>query len=148
MKLQAADEEKYLSVLAIIHYVLAGLVFLVGCFPIIHLTLGLGMLFGDFPVQPGSPPPPDEVFGMVGGIFVGVASAIIIAFWGLAALMVVTGRSLSARRRHTLCLVVAFLEAMLAPFGTVLGLLTILLLIQPTVRARFEGETAPPEPTG
>lgn len=148
MKLTAADEDKYLTVLSIIHYVIAAPVFLVGCFPLIHLTVGLGMLFGDFPVQPGAHPPPEGLFGMVGGMFVVVAAMIIAVLWGLGASMIVVGRSLQKRRFHTFCLVIAFLEAMFAPLGTILGLCTILLLVQPSVRARFEGEKVdPPAPT-
>lgn len=144
MKLTAADEDKYLSVLSIIHYVMAIPVILVGCFPLIHLTIGLGMLLGDFPVQPGSAPPPEGLFEMVGSMFVVIATIIVATFWGLGISMIVVGRALAKRRFHTFCLVVAFFVAMFAPLGTILGLLTILLLVQPTVRARFEGERSDP----
>ncbi len=147
MKLTTADEDKYLTVLSVIHYVLAVPVFFIGCFPLIHLTVGLGMLFGDFPAASGSAPPPEGLLGMVGGMFVVIAGLIITIFWGLSASMVAVGRSLQKRRFHTFCLVIALLEATFAPLGTILGLLTILLLVQPSVRARFEGEKVdPPEP--
>lgn len=144
MTLTPADEEKYLTVLSIIHYVMAVPVILLGCFPLLHLTVGLGMLFGDFPVQPGSAPPPEGLFGMVGGMFVAIASLLIVLFWGVGASMIVVGRSLAKRRFHTFCLVIAFLEAWFAPLGTILGLLTIILLLQRSVRARFEGEKVDP----
>ncbi len=146
MTLTRADEEKYLTVLAITHYVLAGMVFLIGCFPILHLTVGLGLLFGDFPLDGagGGPPPPEGLFDLMGGFFVVIAGSIIAAAWTGAVAMVVLGRSLQTRKRHTFCLVVAFVEAMFAPVGTALGALTIFLLVQPSVRARFEGEVVEP----
>lgn len=146
MKLTRADEDKYLLVLAITHYVVAGLVFLVGCVPILHLTVGIGLMVGDFPAAQGQPPPPEGLIGMMGGFFVAIAGTIIVLAWSLSASMVAVGRSLQTRRRHTFCLVVAFVEAMFAPVGTALGLLTIILLLQSSVRARFEGEAVEPPP--
>ncbi|MFO0711702.1 MAG: hypothetical protein U0353_17750 [Sandaracinus sp.] len=144
MTLTPADEEKYLTVLAITHYVIAGLVFLMGCFPLLHFTLGLGLLLGDFPPSTTGAPPPEGLLDMMGGFFVVIAGTIIALAWAGAVAMVVLGRSLQTRRRHTFCLVVAFVEAMFAPVGTALGALTILLLVQPSVRARFEGEKVDP----
>ena len=144
MKLTRADEDKYLLVLAITHYVVAGLVFLVGCVPILHLTVGIGLLVGDFPPAAGGEAPREALLGMMGGMFVAIAGTIIVLAWSLSAAMIVVGRSLQTKRRHTFCLVVAFVEAMFAPVGTALGLLTIILLLQASVRARFAGEVVEP----
>lgn len=109
--------------------------------------MGIGLVVGDFPPGGQGQPPPEGMLDVMGGLFIAIASTIILAFWSLSAGMVVLARSLQTRRRHTFCLVVAFVEAMFAPVGTALGVLTILLLIQPTVRGRFEGEAVdPPAP--
>jgi hypothetical protein len=144
MTLAPSDRDRYLAVLSIAHYVIGALVFLVGCLPLIHLTIGIGMLSGAFPepTSHGGEPPPEALFGLVGGMFVGIASVIIAITWSLAALMIATGRFLATRRRHTLCLIVGLLESLFAPVGTALGVLTILLLVQPGVREAFAGETA------
>jgi hypothetical protein len=146
VKLTRADEDKYLLVLAITHDVVAGLVFLVGCVPILHLTVGIGLLVGDFPPDAHGQAPPEALIGMMGGFFVAIAGTIIVLAWSLSASMIVVARSLQTKRRHTFCLVVAFVESMFAPVGTALGLLTIILLLQSSVRARFEGEAADPPP--
>ena len=49
---------------------------------------------------------------------------------------------LQQRRRPTLCLVVAGLECMMFPFGSVLGVFTIIILLRPCVRQLFGRMTA------
>jgi hypothetical protein len=56
----------------------------------------------------------------------------------LAACIAVAGRFLSQRRRYLFCLVMACVMAALSmPFGTVLGVFTIIVLMRPTVKAAF-----------
>jgi uncharacterized membrane protein YdjX (TVP38/TMEM64 family) len=51
-----AHEEQHLQLLAIFHYVVRELTAFFPCFPLIHLTIGLAMVFGGFPGnQPPSP---------------------------------------------------------------------------------------------
>lgn len=141
MNLTPTEEATYLRVLAIAHYVLGGLVALFGCFPLIHLTVGIGLLSGSspFPTHDGHGPP--EAFTtMMGTMFVVMAVTIIAMFWTLAGLMVAVGRSLAARKHHTFCVVIGFVEALFAPIGTVLGILTIVMLMRDSVRKSFAGD--------
>jgi hypothetical protein len=133
------QNEQYLNLLAIFHYVVGGLTALFACFPVFHLTMGLSMLIGGFG------PIPDEDFPvrLFGLMFVLIPAVIILLGWALAGFMVAAGYYLHKRQKHTLCLVVAGVECIFMPFGTVLGILTIVLLVQPSVRALFEG-TSPP----
>src|SRR5205085_6217274 len=70
-------------------------------------------------------------------MFVLIASAVILGGWTIAALMAVAGRFLARRQRRVYCLVVAALECLWTPFGTVLGILTLLVLIRPSVIELF-----------
>jgi hypothetical protein len=133
------QNEQYLNLLAIFHYVVGGLTALFACFPVFHLTMGLSMLTGGF----GPMPDEDFPFQLFGLMFVLIPAVIILLGWALAGFMVAAGYYLRKRRKHTLCLVVAGVECIFMPFGTVLGILTIVLLVQPSVRAWFEG-TSPP----
>ena len=51
--------------------------------------------------------------------------------------MVLAGRYLARRERYTFCLVVAGVECMFMPFGTVLGVFTIIVLSRPSVKDLF-----------
>lgn len=136
------QNEQYLNILAIFHYVVGGLTALFACFPIFHLTIGLGMLTGGF----GPMPDGEFPFRLFGLMFVLIPAAIILLGWILAGFMIATGYFLHKRQKHTFCLVVAGVECIFIPFGTVLGVFTIVLLVQPSVRVLFGG-TPPPEIT-
>jgi len=117
-----------------------GIIGLFGCFPIVHLVVGIAVANGALAKttrQPGL----DLVFGL---LFVGVATLIILAGWSLAAAVVLAGKSLARHKHYTFCLVVAALECSFLPFGTVLGVFTIIVLVRPSVKQLFDQESGSP----
>jgi hypothetical protein len=135
---------EHLRLLSIFHYVVAGLTALFACFPVIHLTVGLVMLFapGSFENgQHGSPNDP-AVLRLVGLLFTIAATTFILAGWSLAVCVFLAGRFLSRRRHYMFCLVIAALLCMITPFGTVLGVFTIIVLVRPSVKLLFEPQNA------
>jgi hypothetical protein len=130
------EDLEHLRLLAIFHYVVAGMQALFACLPLIHLTVGIAML--TVPKRMGS----DGAEGMVGWMFVVMATVFILAGWTIALCTFFAGRALAARRRWVYCVVVdALLAALCMPFGTILGVLSILVLVRPQVKAAF-GHTA------
>ncbi|MFL5331342.1 MAG: hypothetical protein ACJ8C4_20840 [Gemmataceae bacterium] len=129
-----AQDEYHLNLLATFHYVVAALAFLFGLIPIIHLTVGLVMLLTPEKFGKEQPPP------LFAWMFVIVASFAITFLQTLAVLMLITGRSLAKRKRYRFCFIVACVECIFTPFGTVLGIFTILVLVREPVKAMF----APP----
>lgn len=129
---------RQLDLLAILHYVLAGITALFALFPVLHLAMGIWMVSGGFPEpapKPGEPPISPELFGW---IFIGFATAFIAFGLALAALLVMAGRRLKQRRSHTFCAVVAGLACLNMPLGTVLGVFTLVVLTRPGVREAFD----------
>ena len=57
--------------------------------------------------------------------------------WTYAIAMAVTGKFLGAHRRHTFCMVMAALSCLFMPFGTILGIFTLIVLSKPEVRELF-----------
>ena len=55
----ATDDEQHLRLLSIFHYVVGGLTGLFACFPLIHVALGLAMIFAPQSLsnRPGDQPP-------------------------------------------------------------------------------------------
>ena len=133
------EDIQHLRWLAIGHYVLGGLTVLCGFFPFIHLTVGIGLLTGQMGADdPGQPE-------LVGAMFVGIATLMIAMFWISAGLTIYAGRCLVARRRRTLCFVVAVLSCVfLQPIGLVLGIFSIIVLNRPSVKAAFDADGAVP----
>ena len=128
---------EHLRLLAIFHYVVAGMAALFACFPLIHLTIGLVFIFAPEKMQPQHPNDV-EVMRLVGSIFVAVASVVILMGWTLATCVFLAGRNLARRRRYTFCLVMAAIMCIFVPFGTVLGVITLIVLMRPSVKPLFE----------
>ena len=74
---------------------------------------------------------------MIGWFFVVIASVVILGFWTVAFVIFLGGRSLRRRHRYMFCMVVAGISCMLMPFGTALGVFTILVLVRPSVKQIF-----------
>jgi hypothetical protein len=132
-----------LRLLSIFHYVVAGLAALFACFPILHLVMGLFLVFSPDSFEHG-PRANDPMAAMIGTLFIVIASSFILTGWAFAVCVLVAGRNLAQHHRYTFCLVMAALMCMFMPFGTVLGVLTILVLMRPSVKPLFEGHVINP----
>ena len=136
---------EHLRLLSIFHYVVAGLGALCSCFPFIHLTIGLLILFAPETLEHGRNGPHNvqvvpSLFGLMITI---VGGGMILAGWTFSVCIFLAGRYLRRCQHYTFCLVVAAILCMMAPIGTVLGVFTIVVLLRPTVKPLFE-QTGPP----
>jgi hypothetical protein len=135
------QDEEQLRLLSIFHYVCAGLAAFVACFPIIHLVIGMVLLLNpNLFATPNAQPHP-EVF--VALMFVVMASVFIVLGWTFAACVAYAGRCLARRKKYTFCIVMAGVLCLFMPFGTILGVFSIIVLMRPTVKTLFTGVTSP-----
>ncbi len=126
------EDTRHLELLSTFHYVLAGLAALFGCFPIIHLVIGILALSGKLEGNHGEGMP--VFFGI---LFVGMASVMILMLWLLAISLFIAAGRLKKHIGYTYCFVVAAISCAFFPFGTVLGVLTIIVLLRPSVKTMF-----------
>ena len=126
------EDEQYLRLLSIFHYVVGGLTALVACIPILHFTVGVGMIIASL-----TEPRETGLLVLPGLAFTLIAGGIMLFGWTFALCIALTGYFLSARRNYMFCLVMAGIETILTPFGTVLGVFTIILLVRPSVKMLF-----------
>lgn len=132
------QDEDHLRLLSVFHYVVGGLVGVLSLIPLLHLTMGVFFLVAPQVFsQHGNPPP-----AFVGWIFIVLGCIAITLGWSLAGCILATGRFLAKRKRYGFCLVVAGVECIFMPFGTVLGVLTLIVLMREPVKALFETATA------
>jgi hypothetical protein len=135
--IQAAVDAENLRLLEIVYYIAGGVTALFSCFFILHfimfLVIGLNpQFFNNGPNHAATPPP--------AGLFLGVAAfigALILAGWTFGGLQIYTGRCLKNRKHRTFVLIIAGLETCFIPWGTAIGIWTILLLQRPGVKASF-----------
>jgi hypothetical protein len=131
----AAKDEEHLRMLSTAHLAVSAIMALCACIPILHLTMGLVMVFSPETMKDKSGHGPPPFFGW---FFVAFAAVFILAGWTLAGLIFASGRAIKNRRRHTFCVVVACLSCMFMPFGTVLGVFDLIVLSRPGVKGLFK----------
>jgi len=134
----SAQDAEHLRMLGIGHYVVGGLTGVFALIPVLHLCIGLAMLNGRLPVN-GLSAAQVPLFAWT---FVVIAGLMIVGGLALAAAMVYAGRCLGTRRRYTYCLIVAGVSCAMMPFGTALGVFSLLVLLRPSVKPLF-AKTAP-----
>ncbi|MDX1643661.1 MAG: hypothetical protein R3244_04800 [Thermoanaerobaculia bacterium] len=127
---QVDRDREHLRLLAAFHYVVAALATLFSLFPIVHLILGILMVRGRLDGD-------DPQAAVVGWVFVLFSAAWIVIGLAIAVSILLAARFLRRRDHYTFCLVVAGVECMLMPFGTVLGVFTLIVLLRDSVRTQF-----------
>ncbi len=121
------EDEQYLKLLSVFHYVVGGLAACFACIPLIHLSIGIAMLVGAI----------DDAPEFVGALLVLIAMFAMLMGWTLAVFIIIAGRCLAKRKRYMFCLVMAAISCIFMPFGTVLGVFTIIVLMRPSVKELF-----------
>jgi cytochrome bd-type quinol oxidase subunit 2 len=133
------QDTEHLRLLAIVHYIVAGLGALCSFFPLIYATIGAIVIFA---ARHQTPKPDEELPPeFVGWIFVAAGLLLFLLGLTMAICILTAGLSLANRRRYWFAFVVACLECLFVPFGTILGVFTIIVLSRESVKALFA--TAP-----
>ena len=129
------NDENHLKLLAIGHYVMGGAAALFSSMFIRHLLWGIATLRGsEFFGPPGKDAPPREF----GYFLIVMGGGVVLVGWTMGACLVLAGRSLQRHTRYTFCLVVAAIACVVCnPFGTILGVFTIVVLMRPSVKELF-----------
>ena len=124
------QDEKYLDLLSTFHYVVGSLAALFSCVFLIHIAIGIAIVFGDHRGQNHHP-------SFLAWFIILFPSVAILAGWTLSGFIIAAGRRLKRRTSYTFCLVMADIECIFMPFGTVLGIFTIIILIKEPVKSLF-----------
>lgn len=134
------QDDQHLQLLSIFHYVCAALAALFACFFILHSLLGLLMA-----LRPGAfGPPRDQPPAFIGWLLFILGTILVTVGWVFAGLLAWAGHCLKRRRHYVFCMVMAGVACMFVPFGTVLGIFTIIVLVRPAVRDSFQPQRRPP----
>ena len=133
-------DREHLQLLAIFHYVVAGLAALFSFFPLLYTTVGVIFIFAarHGTAKPGEELPPE----FLGWIFAVIGLVLFVIGIVMAILILITGRSLALRKHHSFALVMACIECLFVPVGTILGVFTIVVLSRESVRELFSAATA------
>jgi hypothetical protein len=135
------QDKEHLRLLAIFHYIVAGLAALFSFFPLLYTTIGAIFIFvaRHRTQKPGEELPPE----FLGWIFVGLGSFLFLFGIAMAICILIGGRCLSHHKGYSFTLVMACIECLFIPFGTILGVFTIIALSRESVKALFSTAAAP-----
>jgi hypothetical protein len=133
------QDQEHLRLLSIFYYVYAGMVACAACFFGLIMAIGIGLLMDPEFLGPRQEDP-EEISDLGMTLFCAGTSLAGILY---AASLVVAGRSLSQRKHYALCLVLAGFSCMLFPFGTALGVISLIVLVRSSVKGLFDRATPP-----
>lgn len=120
------EDIKHLDLLSLCHYVMAGITGFFSCIPIIHLTVGLTMI--------------SQTHAHIAWLVVILSTTMILIGWTLTISMVLVARNLKQRQNLKFCQVIAAVECVIVPLGTLLGVLTLITLNKDSVIELFPKE--------
>ncbi|MDD2634482.1 MAG: PrsW family glutamic-type intramembrane protease [Bacteroidales bacterium] len=120
-----------LETLAVLHYIMGGFKLLSSLFVLIYVLMGAGMIVGGISES-------EESLQILGGIFLilGLFGFVLVVAFGIMSIL--TGKFLSQKKNRMFCLVISVLECFNTPFGTVLGIFTIVEIEKAEVKKLFE----------
>lgn len=133
-------DESHLRDLAIGYFVMAALTSLFALLPLIHV--GVGLLIINRPDTFGGNGQPPPAF--IGYLLVGIGSFIIVLGQSFACCLLLAGRWIKARRNYLFSFVIACICCAFFPFGTVLGVFSILILSRESVKRLYAGAVTAP----
>lgn len=122
-------DEEHLKLLSIFYYIAAGLATLSVCFVAIQVVIGLSMYAeSTMPSSNGS-----LMFIIFSGVLLIITALLTIGSF-------LTGQYLSQKKNRTFCMIIAGINCLNIPLGTILGIFTIIVLTRPSVVALFYNE--------
>ncbi|MEQ8818890.1 MAG: hypothetical protein RLY93_01500 [Sumerlaeia bacterium] len=138
------DQLHYLS---IAHIVAGALTLICGSLPLLHVALGLAMVVAPETMTGNNPnvePPP----AFMGVFFVGFGLVAVALAWAMGLAMLFSGKFMRERRHHMFCFIVSILMCLNMPIGTIIGVLSLMCLIDDETKAEFDypGPGGPPRP--
>ena len=145
-----AEDVEHLSALSIGHFILSG-VALLGAVPtLLYGVAGaklmdefgsdVSMAMGDIPGQTGVDPfggSPDAMLQDLSALVTSLIVAAVVLTVVTAVYLFVVGWQIRKRRWWTFCYLTGWGECLMFPFGTILGIFTILVLSRASVKRLF-----------
>jgi hypothetical protein len=101
---------------------------------LIHVFLGIAFILAPETVTGGSQDIPPPFFGW---IFLIMGSFAFLSGWTMAVCLLFAARFIKRRTHHLFCIIVAGFSCLVFPFGTALGVFTLIVLMRPQVKAAF-----------
>ena len=129
------NDRQHLRLLSIFHYILGGIIAFFSLVFLGHFFIGISMITSpeSFPMEPPGEPFPKEF----GYLFAAMGGTIVLLGESLAVATILSGRFLSKHRRYWFSFAIACILCLFTPFGTILGVFTIIVLSRESVKELY-----------
>ena len=127
------DSDLY-TIVSIFHFVVGGFQILLSSIGIIYMAIGYLIATGAIDSAKSEPPP--EVMGW---IFSGLGLVFTVVLLTLGILVLRTGLNFMKKRNRTFCIVIDAILCLMMPFGTIVGIFGLVLLMKPETEELFTG---------
>jgi len=121
------------TILSICHFIVGALSFLMSFVPFVYLVVGFALII--FPGGLETEGRDHEM--LLGWVFLTIATLAILVGITIATATIFAGYFLSRQIRYPFCRVVAVIECLFFPFGTLLGVVTLILLHRDDYKQAF-----------
>ena len=113
-------------------------------FPLLYTTIGAIFIYAARHPSAAGPKPGEELPSeFLGWIFAVVGLLLFLLGIAMAICILLAGRCLSCNKHYTFALVMACVESLFIPFGTILGVFTIIALLREAVKGLFAAAQTP-----
>ncbi len=138
---QSTIDEVHLKLLSLGYMVSGGFAALFSLFGLLYVFMGiaLGLSFSHVPETASKAGEPNPAF--IGWILGGIGLAIFLVMIAMAAAKFWVALSIKRRRSRTFCMVIAGFSCLEFPYGTLLGVLTFIVLGRDSVARLFSSST-------
>jgi len=128
-------DAEHLKLLTVFHYIVAAIIIFFSSFFIIHIVFGVFCFISPEKMvdSQGNQPP-----AFMCWLFTILGLAFVVLGWIFSICVFSAARFLAQRRKYLFCFIVACISCLFAPFGTALGVFTIIVLIRPSVKELFK----------
>jgi len=135
---QSIIDEEHLKLLSLGYMISAGVSAFFSLFGLFYVFMGVALsaALSNVPYTvPKAAEPPPALFGWVFG---GIGLAIFLLMIGFGALKLRTAFCIKRRKSRTFCMVIAGISCLGIPYGTVLGVLSFIVLTRDSVARQFD----------
>jgi hypothetical protein len=128
------EDQNHLRMLSVAHYAFGCIGMVFSFFPILHVVVGWTALTAPEKLGgKGEPLPP-----FFGWMFLGAGLLAIVLGLTLSISAIISGKKLATREGYWFSFVVACVECMVMPVGTILGVFTIVVLQRDSVKSLYQ----------
>lgn len=130
------EDTRYLDLISLFHFIVAGMAGLFSCLPLFNLVIGIPMLRGVPYALLQREYFSQQILAPL--MFILLPTGMAVIGWMFAIAVALNGYYIKNRTWFKYCMVISSIELLFTPFGTILGVFSLVLMTKPNIRMLFD----------